>query len=374
MDVSTLGVLVHFESPSSLGRWTYGSTYYRDWVDTLTCRFNPDGSLQIKEIQGPVADDSTYDLLGFFVQNQLPRLGPVELGVRGRFERAAAHAGKFKDPVTGLQTSFSNAWNSFVGSARAVVHLDDARHWNLFGGAGQGFRAPNLSDLTRMDIAASGQIEVPSTTVKPEHFVTYETGLKGRFQRVEFEAAYFLTDIRDLIIRTPTGRKVLGSDEVIKQNSGKGYIQGVELQGAYRLHPQWKAEGNLTWMEGEVDVYPTANPASKVRQPVSRLMPPTAQFSLHWQNPAKTVRVTGSGTLAAKQDRLSSNDRADTERIPPGGTPGFAVFTLRASWQAAKNFRLTAAVENIADEDYRIHGSGLNEPGRNLVLGASVQF
>ena len=35
---------------------------------------------------------------------------------------------------------------------------------------------------------------------------------------------------------------------------------------------------------------------------------------------------------------------------------------------------LALALENIFDEDYRIHGSGVNEPGQNLVLTANCDF
>jgi hemoglobin/transferrin/lactoferrin receptor protein len=31
-------------------------------------------------------------------------------------------------------------------------------------------------------------------------------------------------------------------------------------------------------------------------------------------------------------------------------------------------------VENVLDEDYRIHGSGVNEPGRNFILTAGGAF
>ena len=36
--------------------------------------------------------------------------------------------------------------------------------------------------------------------------------------------------------------------------------------------------------------------------------------------------------------------------------------------------RLRAGVENVIDEDYRIHGSGSNMPGRNLIVGATLSF
>jgi hemoglobin/transferrin/lactoferrin receptor protein len=35
---------------------------------------------------------------------------------------------------------------------------------------------------------------------------------------------------------------------------------------------------------------------------------------------------------------------------------------------------LTAAVENVTDESYRIHGSGVNEPGANFIFGAQMRF
>ncbi len=34
----------------------------------------------------------------------------------------------------------------------------------------------------------------------------------------------------------------------------------------------------------------------------------------------------------------------------------------------------TMAVENIADKDYRQHGSGQNEPGTNVILGVEARF
>ena len=42
--------------------------------------------------------------------------------------------------------------------------------------------------------------------------------------------------------------------------------------------------------------------------------------------------------------------------------------------EAPMETRLTAALENLTDEDYRIHGSGTNEPGFNAVLGVTVKF
>ena len=73
-------------------------------------------------------------------------------------------------------------------------------------------------------------------------------------------------------------------------------------------------------------------------------------------------------------DKLSADDARDTQRIPPGGTPGYVVWNVRAGMTVCDGLEATLAVENVLDEDYRIHGSGVNEPGRNLVLAADCRF
>ena len=69
-----------------------------------------------------------------------------------------------------------------------------------------------------------------------------------------------------------------------------------------------------------------------------------------------------------------ASDRRDTQRIPPNGTPGYTVATVRGGWHVTDNFTLSAAVENFTDEAYRVHGSGVNESGVNFIFGAELKF
>ena len=78
--------------------------------------------------------------------------------------------------------------------------------------------------------------------------------------------------------------------------------------------------------------------------------------------------------MAAKQGRLSPADEEDTQRIPPGGTPAYAVLTLRGGVKIRDNLSVSVAIENVTNEDYRIHGSGVIAPGTNAVLGVSWEF
>ena len=71
--------------------------------------------------------------------------------------------------------------------------------------------------------------------------------------------------------------------------------------------------------------------------------------------------------FAGSQDRLSPRDARDV-RINPAGTPGWVTANIAANWQASERWQATARVENILDKQYRLHGSGIDATGRNLLL------
>ena len=183
----------------------------------------------------------------------------------------------------------------------------------------------------------------------------------------------FYTVIRDMITRYPTGRTVDGLNEVQKANSGDGFMHGIELQADYKLTPQWKPFAGMAWQEGEVDTYATSA-TTKTREPISRVPPLTGIVGLRFEPRPNRSWIEFDCRMADKQDRLSPDDRADTQRIPPGGTPGYAVFNLRCGIRPVDGVTITAAVENIANTDYRIHGSGQNEPGTNVIVGLDYRF
>jgi hemoglobin/transferrin/lactoferrin receptor protein len=103
-------------------------------------------------------------------------------------------------------------------------------------------------------------------------------------------------------------------------------------------------------------------------------MPLTGQAALRWQPAGAMFWAEAEVAAAEKADRLSADDARDTQRIPPGGTPGYTVLNVRGGYQVMKGLDVMVALENVTDEDYRIHGSGVNEPGRNLVVQADWTF
>jgi hemoglobin/transferrin/lactoferrin receptor protein len=371
-DVETLGAFITLKSPSPVGTLIYGAEIYHDAVDSFKHTLAPDGSVSSTSIQGPIGDDATYETLGIHLQDEIGATEKLSFILGGRYEFAQADADSVEDPASGQRISVSGDWDAVVGSARSLYHLNPEKTVSAFAGVSQGFRAPNLSDLTRLDSARTDEIETPSPDLDPEHFVSYEAGLKATTQGLTAQLAYFYTDIEDMIVRTPTGRIIDGDHEVTKRNGGDGYVQGVELDASFGLWRELDMFGTFTWMDGEVDTYPTSS-AELATETIDRLMPPTGRFGLRW-NQGGTYWAEAGCTIAAKADALSTRDTSDTSRIPPGGTPGYTVYGVRMGWRCTDRIAVSVAVENITDEDYRVHGSGVNEPGRNLIVSLRSTF
>ncbi len=368
--VNTIGLLAQMVSETGIGTLTYGLDAYRDFVDSYSRKYDTAGNLTSVGIQGPVADNSTYDLLGIFIQDQVDLGSGLVLtaGLRGTY--AAVDAKNVADPMTGEKVSLDDSWTAAVGNIRLAWFATE--NLNLYGGVSQGFRAPNLSDLTRLDSARSNEIETPSPNLDPERVVTFEIGAKGRTGDLSGQISLYHTLLSDLIMRHPTGREVDGEMEVTKSNVGDGFAQGIELTADWNMTAEFRLFGGGGYINGKADTFPTSAPIKR-REYLDRLPPLQGYLGLEYVNVSGLI--LGAEVRAAdKADRLSTRDKSDTQRIPPGGTPGWAAVNFWATYPVCEGFLLSVGVDNIANKDYRIHGSGQNEPGRNFWLTAIISF
>jgi outer membrane receptor protein involved in Fe transport len=106
--------------------------------------------------------------------------------------------------------------------------------------------------------------------------------------------------------------------------------------------------------------------------PADRIPPVNGQVGLLYR-PMPRLWVEPFVRFAAAQDRLSDRDRTDP-RINPEGTPGWVTANIRLGWEITERFRARFAVENIFDQPYREHGSGINAPGINATVSLEARF
>jgi hemoglobin/transferrin/lactoferrin receptor protein len=273
--------------------------------------------------------------------------------------------------VTFAVYKVSDDWDNFSGSVRLSYMPVTDGPWNLFAGISEAFRAPNLSDLTRLDTARSGELETPSPGLEPETYLSWEAGVKFQGERFAAEAAYFNTDGTDVIIRTPTGRTIAGLREVTKTNAADSNVNGIEWRLSYLVMEPLTLYTDGMWIDGWQESFPSATSTDTVREPIDLLMPAMWRFGARWIAATPRLQVDLMVENVSEQDKLSARDIADTQRIPPGGTPGYTTLNLRSEWRVRNGLVLSLALDNLTDEEYRVHGSGVNEPGRNLIASLS---
>jgi len=147
-------------------------------------------------------------------------------------------------------------------------------------------------------------------------------------------------------------------------------LWGVE--GALLAELPWGLEARAsvawTWGEGPNVLPRPADPdaAYQTRVPLSRVPPLNGTVELIWRH-AIGLTIGADLRWATRQDRLALADLSDA-RIPRGGTPGFAVFDLRAACRLDRRLLVSLALENVFDQAYRYHGSSVNGPGRSFVF------
>ncbi|MAW60921.1 MAG: hypothetical protein CMJ94_08810 [Planctomycetes bacterium] len=373
-DVDDLGLTARLETDGAWGdRWAYGIEMHREDIGSFKRKYDANRVFTSTEIQGPLAADATYTTLAAYLQDEIQLNDQWSLIAGLRAERIEVDVDRAEDPDTGNPTAFERDYDSIVGSLRTLYTVNTNQVW--YGGLSQGFRAPSLYDLTSLD--ETSVAESPDFDLEPEHFLQAEIGGRGRHGDWHWEGAVYNTWISDMIVRNP---EAAAGNQVLKENSD-GWIRGVEALVGYSWTDEWSTELSASWMDGESDQRLPQPGAQRVRRPITRLMPLQATLTTVYQPDPQGWWAEAYVWAVDNQDDLSLRDERDDSRIPDrdgdgfaNGTPGYTIVGLRSGWPVAEQALLTVALENVGDVDYRVHGSGVNGPGLNLIFGLDIRF
>jgi outer membrane receptor protein involved in Fe transport len=201
-------------------------------------------------------------------------------------------------------------------------------------------------------------------------------------------------------------------------NDGASRYYGLEAQTQYRLSSSLRLDANYSYILGR-DLYPNRN--------IRRLPPQSGNFSLRHTPSGRRPWLEFSLAAMGAQSRLSGGDIDDERigasrrrsdiaaffngsrvlpyldpatriflptgesllqiqnRVLPGladsarvplytSTPSWFSLALRTGMPVGERWRVMAALENLLDRNYRIHGSGIDSPGFNVYLNLSYRF
>jgi len=234
-------------------------------------------------------------------------------------------------------------------------------NWQLVANAGFGFRAPNVFDLGTLGNRPGNRFNIPNPELDSERVVQFDAGVRYSGDRARFELMVYTLDYSDRITSVLTGDVTPeGRDIVQSVNAADSTIRGFEGGAGFDISDTISLDAvlNYTWSEQRV-------PGSAT-EPGDRIPPLSGRLNVGY-DAGGDIRLDAWLRFAGEQDRLSARDVRDI-RIDPNGTGGWGILGARGIWDVRGGWQFTLGIDNVLDKRYRVHGSGLDAPGRNVMV------
>jgi outer membrane receptor protein involved in Fe transport len=356
----------------------YGIDFDRDEVTST--RFDTNIVTQVTtEKDGAFADNSKFWTAGIFAQDEIRSFEPFDVTIGVRY----SHSEFGFTPFNPASPHEDGDFDAFAGSI--AVARDLGERWRVTGTLSQAFRAPHLESLAN-NATIFGGTELANPDLDPETALTGELAVDYHDPLWRGGVAMYHTGISDAIGRVlvDVGNPgTLGDETYLRDNVGSIAIFGAEARLARRFADDspWGAEGTLTFTRGR-HYDDTVNQLTGEKTyndvPARRIPPLFGSLALTYDTlEAGDALDWGRFEMIAadEQDDLSPDDLADP-RINPEGTAGWAVFNVDVGGSLSSyvdGASWSFGVHNVLDQQYRIHGSGLDAPGVGAVLTFSWQ-
>jgi outer membrane receptor protein involved in Fe transport len=249
--------------------------------------------------------------------------------------------------------------DAFVFNAAAMFNLNSNNH--VYASFSNGFRAPNIDDMGTLGIV-DFRYEIPAYDLQPEKSRNFELGYKFHFAVFSGTLTAYYMNLNQLITRIKIeGEFIDGYPVYQKENVEEAMIKGLEAE------LNWRVVANLDVNAG---ISCTYGQNLTKDEPLRRIPPLNGRIAALYT--MRKFFTSAEMLFAAEQDRLSSGDISDN-RIPIGGTPGWQVLNFYAGYQLS-SVKFKTGLQNLLNEDYRTHGSGINGVGRSIWLAVDYWF
>lgn len=383
--VGTLGLQLDGELPFLGGPLVLGAESYTDFVKSGAARgtLSTQGSLTGRPELARYGEGVGTTSAALFAGWKLPLHPLLSLSAEGRVGLVRIDLPEDRRlsllfPAAGLAALPAQTDLVPVTAGSLWAHLTPLPQVAVNAGLSLGFRAPNLDDQSRLGVEGASYI-LPTRGLVAEKALSGEAGVKAAHRGFEAQVTYAYTYIFDAIGKeaaTIDGQTVLDGQRVARLvNTDSARYVAWEAQGKAPLWRRLSLFANLAWAFGTVErSVPGAAagaPATVIKEPAEKVPPLSGKAGLAWRAPEGKWFVEGLVRWALRQDRLGEADLGDVRicaQVPGActGTPGWATLGVRGGADLFGKARLTLSLENLLDTSYRMHGSGIDGPGRSV--------
>ncbi len=322
------------------------------------------------------------DIVDGRVTLELGAMHRVSAGGEWRREHLADSSAAASGQVQAIQTAvfvqdeirFTDALSLVVGDradhhpefgwhhsprAYAVWHLSDT--FTLKGGAGSGFKAPSLKQLSPeySAVGGGGRFTIfGNPALKPEENTSYELAAAWQRDGWSLQTTVFQNDLKDLI-QTVCVRAcgVRGREVRHYTNVAQARIRGIELAGVVPLNTDLRLEGNYSWLDPK-DRRTGLDLVERPRR--------SGAASVIWE--------TGTLQSALRAEYVGPQQQlAGAARIT---LPDYTMLSLDTRWSITPTLHLVVGVDNLTDK--RLDETGVLYPypetGRYFHAGFDFGF
>jgi Fe(3+) dicitrate transport protein len=227
----------------------------------------------------------------------------------------------------------------------------------IFGGIYKAFAPPQIADA----ISSSGLDQ----QLDAERSTNYEVGLRGRYEKLQYELSAFIMDFSNQIVASNSGG-------FIRANAGKTLHKGLEAGLNYNFGEGFDINANLTYI-----------PVAKYQSGsyVGRRVTYTPELVGNLIFGYKQERFNGSLIVSYIGSQFS--DQANTLSITES-TSGFftgkmapyTVADLNANFTVDKQLVVFGSIKNLTDANYiaSLRQGIYVGPSRTLITGLRYQF
>jgi len=331
--------------------------------------------------------------VGVFVYDEYKGISRLTLsgGVRFNYSNIESRPNRRTVPsgLSPSQLELDADFTSFTWATGAVWEIID--EFSVVANVGTGFKSPSISDTLSTGPFTFG-VSVPSPDLKPEESVTYEGGVKSRFDRFSGSLMAYYTDLRNLIESHPgtfdgsdfidlNGDATKQPDEqvYVNVNEGRAYIWGVEAAFDWEFL-RTDSGHSLFWFANGTF---TRGASLTAHEPLRFIPPLNGRVGLRWEVDTgwkyasrAWVEFEAPWSLDKPKKQFAADDLADLAQFPrePGHLPGWVILNLRAGMDVTEFAALSFSITNMFNTEYQSFGSRLPADGFSLDIGLRLQW